>query len=76
MIENENITLFLEIWEVLKSYIPAKDRTEAAEHAIQLLDRYNIDIELHASELSESCAILSKVISSMLYVDEEDLYEE
>lgn len=76
MIENENITLFLETWEVLKVYIPVKDRKEAAEHVLQMLDRYNIDIELHATELSESCSVLSKVVSSMISTHDDYLEEE
>jgi hypothetical protein len=75
MIENENITLFLETWETLKVYIPSKERTEAAEQALHVLDRYNIDIEMHANELSESCPILSKALGSMLSLDD-DIEEE
>jgi len=65
MIDKE-ISLFLEIWDTVKVYIPIKEKQEAAQHVLQMLDEYGIDIEEHKSEMSDHCSILDTAIKEIL----------
>ena len=73
MIDKE-ISLFLDIWDTVKVYIPIKEKQEAAQHVLQMLDEYGIDIEEHKSEMSDHCSILETAIKEILagYDDLED----
>lgn len=74
MIDKE-INLFLEIWDTVKVYIPPKEKIEAAQHILQMLDEYGIDIEEHSVDMSDHCGILEKAIKEILndYEDIEDM---
>ena len=66
MLEGETIS---EIWEVLKAYIPEKEKQEAADHLIPLL----VDMELPDSEfqrLVKSDSHLEEAAQE--YLDEEE----
>jgi putative heme degradation protein len=74
MIDKE-INLFLEIWDTVKVYIPQKEKIEAAQHVLQMLDEYGIDVEEHSVEMSDHCAILEKAVKEIL-TDYDDLVDD
>ena len=61
MIDKE-ISLFLELWDTLKVYIPVKEKLDAAQHTLTMLDEHGIDLEEHEDELMGHCSILDSAI--------------
>jgi hypothetical protein len=68
MLESETL---IEIWDVLKAYIPEKEKQEAADHLIPLI----VDMELPNSEfqrLVKSDTHLEEAASEYLEEEEDD----
>lgn len=64
MIDKE-ISLFLELWDALKVYIPVKEKLDAAQHILTTIDEHGIDLIEHEDELTGHCSILDSAIKQV-----------
>jgi len=58
---NPDITLLVELWEGMKTYIPVKDRIQAAEHIVGLLDE-----RLDLGELEDYLEMFDSVMKNAI----------
>ena len=72
----EDIKVLLEAWEKLKSYVPAKDRLDAAISYVNLIDDYGAD-EQDWREVFSSSSHLHEAYNEVYgEMEEEDPYSE
>jgi len=68
-----NNIVLIHTWEMLKSYIPKKEQSQAAEQLVNYLNEDGISDAL--DELADNCPIIAQVLSEIDgedYDDEED----
>lgn len=71
----------MEIWGIMKAYIPAKDHADAAEHFITHLDNSGlIDFQyVDDSDVFGVCNVFDAVLKDYLhtnYEEEDDIFED
>lgn len=75
MTDNQ-IAIFIEVWESLKNYIPQKERAIAAEQYISTFLELGFDIEENYSEITGACEYLNRVIKDVIVDNELDYLED
>ncbi len=65
--------ILLDMWDTLKSFIPAKDKMEAAERIIKIFDEFGIH-KTEISEMTEEDKILQTAFDR--YFSNDDEYDE
>lgn len=76
-LSNNDAASLVELWNSVKSYIPAKDRLSAAEHFLSSVqDNALCDLEECANDLYGVCATLDKALRAYNEPDEDYGYEE
>lgn len=73
---NQDIEMILEIWDLLKSNTPTKEKYSIAEKYLELISGYGIDIEHHKDDFFGHCSVLSTVLKEVYIEDLYDDYEE
>lgn len=63
-LDNTDIAMYAEMWSSMKSYIPTKDRLDAASHFIAfLIDNGVCDVDTNIDELVGVCNTLDRAIT-------------
>lgn len=68
---NPDINFLVEMWDSVKTYIPKKDRIQAAEHLVTVCDEH-LDISESADYLDMFDSIMKSAIKGHFSFDEED----
>tara|TARA_B110001454_G_scaffold192651_1_gene193069 strand:- start:709 stop:960 length:252 start_codon:yes stop_codon:yes gene_type:complete len=72
----EEIHLIHEIWEVVSSYISAKEAELVCEELFEKFETAGFVIEDNIKELKGADKIIDNVIDNMYYIEEEEEVEE
>lgn len=70
MITNSEVAMLVEFWNKMSSFIPAKDKEDAALSFVTLLDDFGID-EQSINELKENDEYLESAFNEYYQEDEE-----
>ena len=63
-------TVLIDIWDILKAYIPKKELSSAAE---QIVNYLNEDTTAHTlSELGDNCPVIAQALEDLNDVEEFD----
>lgn len=70
-------TMILEIWDMLRSYIPTKEKYNAAEQFVRYLQDQEVSKAV-LLELRENCEYVDEVLSDLEseYLDDELYYDD
>ena len=68
-------TVLIQIWDILKAYIPKKELPTAAEQLVTYLEGDDIVSTSELNELGGSCPIIAEVLAN-LYDDIEEFDDE
>lgn len=68
---NPDISLLLELWDGMKTYIPVKDRIQAAEHLVSLTDEH-LDLAELEDYLEMFDAVMKAAIKSHYGYEDDD----
>ena len=74
MTEEEN-HLIHEVWDVVLSYISAKDAELVCEELLEKFETAGFVIEDNVKELKGTDKVIDKVLNNMYYIDEEEVEE-
>ena len=68
----EEIHLIHEVWDVVLSYISAKDAELVCEELLEKFETAGFVIEDNVKELKGTDKVIDKVLNNMYYIDEEE----
>jgi hypothetical protein len=71
----EEIHLIHEVWDVVLSYISAKDAELVCEELLEKFETAGFVIEDNVKELKGTDKVIDKVLNNMYYIDEEEVEE-
>jgi hypothetical protein len=71
-LSDDELEVFLGIYESAKGLIPQKDRPDWAFRFLELLDGQGIEIKLYSQEIVDTCPYLDKAMEIVLEEVEED----
>jgi len=71
----EEIHLIHEVWEVVLSYISAKDAELVCEELFEKFETAGFVIEDNVKELKGTDKVIDNVLNNMYYIDEEEVEE-
>ena len=71
----EEIHLIHEVWDVVLSYICAKDAELVCEELLEKFETAGFVIEDNVKELKGTDKVIDKVLNNMYYIDEEEVEE-
>ena len=71
----EEIHLIHEVWDVVLSYISAKDAELVCEELLEKFNNNGFVIEDNVKELKGTDKVIDKVLNNMYYIDEEEVEE-
>ena len=71
----EEIHLIHEVWDVVLSYISAKDAELVCEELLEKFETAGFVIEDNIKELKGTDKVIDKVLNNMYYIDEEEVEE-
>jgi hypothetical protein len=71
----EEIHLIHEVWDVVLSYISAKDAELVCEELLEKFETAGFVIEDNVKELKGTDKVIDKVLNNMYYIDEEVIEE-
>ena len=71
----EEIHLIHEVWDVVLSYISAKDAELVCEELLEKFETAGFVIEDNVKELKGTYKVIDKVLNNMYYIDEEEVEE-
>jgi len=68
---NPDVQVLVSIWDTLKTFIPKKDRIEAAEHLVRVVDE-ELDLVGIEDDVNSFDTVLKAAVKSHFDVEEED----
>lgn len=68
----EEIHLIHEVWDVVLSYISAKDAELVCEELLEKFETAGFVIEDNVKELKGTDKVIDKVLNNMYYIDDEE----
>jgi len=71
----EEIHLIHEVWDVVLSYISAKEAELVCEELLEKFETAGFVIEDNVKELKGTDKVIDKVLNNMYYIDEEEVEE-
>ena len=71
----EEIHLIHEVWDVVLSYISAKEAELVCEELLEKFETAGFVIEDNIKELKGTDKVIDKVLNNMYYIDEEEVEE-
>jgi len=71
----EEIHLIHEVWDVVLSYISAKDAELVCEELLEKFETAGFVIEDNVKELKGTDKVMDSVLNNMYYIDEEEVEE-
>ena len=71
----EEIHLIHEVWEVVLSYISAKEAELVCEELLEKFETAGFVIEDNIKELKGTDKVIDNVLNNMYYIDEEEVEE-
>jgi len=71
----EEIHLIHEVWDVVLSYISAKDAELVCEELLEKFETAGFVIEDNIKELKGTDKVMDSVLNNMYYIDEEEVEE-
>lgn len=71
----EEIHLVHEVWDVVLSYISAKEAELVCEELLEKFETAGFVIEDNVKELKGTDKVIDKVLNNMYYIDEEEVEE-
>jgi hypothetical protein len=71
----EEIHLIHEVWDVVLSYISAKDAELVCEELLEKFETAGFVIEDNVKELKGTDKVIDSVLNNMYYIDEEEVEE-
>ena len=68
---NPDVQVLVSIWDTLKTFIPKKDRIEAAEHLVRVVDE-ELDLVGIEDDVNSFDTVLKAAVKSHFDVEEEE----